>query len=202
MAMGKVSYHGLHNQWGVCSVIFQIDGIEYEYEMDCRKAETAHWLTGKSIWKALNFAKKWKHAVRKRNAVMDNQRLASELVKLAKSLIGSEGAVPASGGEPRSVCESENKEHRKRYAWMSEILYSNRVPQEVLDQHYHRVKKKLKLAAKLNGVPPYDYTKRVFLAYKEAAIALGHYAEVISEQEEEIRGKTADTGALLEIFRG
>jgi hypothetical protein len=90
----QVSYHGLHNQWGVCSVIFQIDGMEYEYEMDCRKADTAHWLTGKSVWKALNYAKKHKWKERKRRAGMDKQRVAQELLAAAKELVAARQEAP------------------------------------------------------------------------------------------------------------
>ena len=58
----SVSYGGYRNEWGTCTVFFTINGVDYEYDMDCQDADTVNWLSKKSPWKALGLAKKrcWK----------------------------------------------------------------------------------------------------------------------------------------------
>jgi len=90
--MSKVGYHGMRKDiQGGCSVIFSIDGVEYEYDMDCRKAEIAHWLTGKSLFKALNYSKKNARKLR-RATLMDSKKVANELVLAARDLVEASGS--------------------------------------------------------------------------------------------------------------
>jgi len=78
----KPTYMGLRKDLGSCAVVFELRGVRYSYEMECRDAYAADWLAGKSVWKAMNYAKKRAWKMRKRDA-------ARELLAVAREIAGA-----------------------------------------------------------------------------------------------------------------